>query len=115
MQGGGRRCVKRHNKKAQKQKNAVAMQECKSKSDENNKKRANLRRKKSLYRLLNQVRRGRLEQRGDLGQRLVGLVPFAGLDEVAHGREQVAVVAGPQPRAKHDVLELRAVGDLRFG
>lgn len=68
----------------------------------------------SLYRvsLLNEMCCCCLEEFGNLGQRLVRLVPLAGLDEVAHGREEIAVVAGPQPRAKHDMLELRAVGYL---
>ena len=53
-----------------------------------------------------------LKKDSNLGQSLVGLVPLAGVDQITHGREQVALVARPQLGAEHDVFELLAVGNL---
>ena len=50
---------------------------------------------------------------GDLVDGNVGEGPVAGLDDVANGREEGFVVAGPQLGTKDDVLELGAVGNLQ--
>lgn len=57
---------------------------------------------------------GVVEDGGRLGDEAAGLVPLAGLNAVADGGEVGLFVAGPELRAKDDVLELGAVGDLCF-